>query len=73
MYVADASGYAIRKVDLDTSSVTNFAGLPGTGGATNGIGIAARFNFPYKAALTPDASTLYVADWCVLRGARLGR
>ena len=40
---------------------TNFAGLPGTPGSTNGSGSAARFQGPYGVALDAGGN-LYVAD-----------
>jgi sugar lactone lactonase YvrE len=60
IYVADTNNQAIRKV-TSAGVVTNFAGLPGTGGSIDGTGTAARFAGP--AALSADSSgNLFVLD-----------
>jgi hypothetical protein len=58
LYVTDDQ--AIRKVDIVTGNVTTLAGSPGTGGWTDAIGTAARFNQPQR--ITTDGTNLYVAD-----------
>jgi sugar lactone lactonase YvrE len=60
LYVADAANRAIRRVTLD-GVVTTFAGAAGSSGNLDGIGSAARFNFPRGIAASPDGH-LYVAD-----------
>ena len=46
LYVADKNNHAIRKIDLNTKSVTTIAGYPGRRGVNDGIGLNARFNYP---------------------------
>ena len=60
-YLADNSNHTIRKVTA-SGVVTTIAGSPGVSGSANGVGSAARFNFPYGTALD-SAGNLYVADW----------
>jgi sugar lactone lactonase YvrE len=60
LYVADSGNNTIRKI-TSAGVVTTLAGTPGTAGAQDGTGAAARFNGPLD--LTADAAgTLYVAD-----------
>ena len=59
LYVADTNNHRIRRITSD-GTVTTLAGQA-TPGYLDGIGINARFNFPYH--LSIDAlGTLYVAD-----------
>lgn len=60
LYICDARNHVIRKV-APGGVVTTLAGQPGVSGAANGVGSAARFNFPADIAVSPDG-TLYVAD-----------
>ncbi len=60
LYVVDRSSSTIRKIDLQTISVSTIAGSPLQTGATNGIGTAARFNLPEM--ITTDGSDLYISD-----------
>ena len=60
LYVADWANQTIRKVDIATGAVTTLAGQPGVVGSADGIGSAARFNYP--AGITTDGTNLYVAD-----------
>lgn len=65
LYVADSSNHAVRKIDA-SGNVSLVAGsTTGLSGNANGIGTAARFNFP--SSLRADVSdpmnpVLYVAD-----------
>jgi sugar lactone lactonase YvrE len=58
LYVAEGS--VIRRVDLATGNVTEFAGVPQVAEFANGIGPQARFSAPK--GLWADGQTLYVAD-----------
>ena len=60
IYVADYGNHAIRRI-TPAGVVTLFAGLMGTSGSVDGVGDAARFNFPWGLALD-GAGNLYVAD-----------
>jgi sugar lactone lactonase YvrE len=60
LYICDARNHVIRKV-APGGVVTTLAGKPGESGAVNGVGSAARFNFPADIAVAPNG-TLYVAD-----------
>jgi alpha-tubulin suppressor-like RCC1 family protein len=60
IYVADEGNHAIRKI-TPQGVVTTFAGLPGTAGAVNATGSAARFNRPAGIALG-TGGTLYVSE-----------
>lgn len=60
LYICDARNHVIRKV-APGGVATTLAGLPGESGAVNGVGAAARFNFPSDIAVAPGG-VLYVAD-----------
>lgn len=60
LYVCDARNHVIRKV-APGGVVTTVAGQPGESGAVNGLGSAARFNFPADIVVAPSG-VLYVAD-----------
>jgi len=61
LYVADFYNYLIRKIVISTGVVTTVAGT-GSGGASNGTGTSASFNYP--SGITTDGTNLYVADYC---------
>jgi hypothetical protein len=60
IYVADTWNHTIRKV-TPTRVVTTLAGLAGSSGSADGMGNAARFNYPSGIAVD-SAGNLYVAD-----------
>lgn len=62
LYVAEAGNHSIRKVTTPGAVVTTLAGAPGSSGAVDGIGTAARFNTPEGVAVATDG-TVYVADY----------
>jgi sugar lactone lactonase YvrE len=60
LYVVDSTNNTIRKITT-TGVTSTFVGVAGASGSADGIGSAARFNFP--AGLAIDGSgNLYVAD-----------
>ncbi len=59
MYLADGANHRIRKITPE-GVVTTFAGS-GVNATLDGIGTAARFNYPRNIFVTPDG-TIYVAD-----------
>ena len=63
LYVSDSGNNMIRKIDLATGNVSTVAGKGALSyGSDDGIGVAASFREPRGLAITPDGSTLYVAD-----------
>jgi hypothetical protein len=60
VYVGDAGNNAIRKI-TPTGVVTTLAGLIGTKGTNDGVGVAARFYFPEDVAVD-GSNYVYVAD-----------
>ncbi|MGH7956747.1 MAG: hypothetical protein ACREH8_07020, partial [Opitutaceae bacterium] len=60
-YVADAGNHTIRKI-LPTTQMSVFAGLSGVSGATDGVGVGARFSAPSDVAID-QAGNLYVTDY----------
>ena len=61
LYVTDMSNLTIRQIVIATGEVSTLAGSVGNSGSDDGIGSAARFNFPL--GLTTDGTNLYVADY----------
>ena len=60
VYVADAFNHTIRKI-TSVGVVTTLAGVAGTSGSVDGMGSAARFNFPRGVAVD-SSGNVYVAD-----------
>jgi hypothetical protein len=60
LYVADTYNHTIRKIVIANGEVTTLAGKAGFNGSDDGIGPAARFDYPY--GITTDGANLYVAD-----------
>lgn len=60
LYVTDGSN-RLRKINIVTSEVTTLAGS-GVYSSTDGTGTAASFYRPHGIAITPDNTTLYIAD-----------
>jgi sugar lactone lactonase YvrE len=67
VYVADTENHSIRRI-TPQGIITTLAGLPGVSGISNGVGTAARFNYPYAIALDNNTN-LVVADTasCTIR------
>ncbi len=66
LYVADAGNHIIRKIVIATGAVTTLAGSVGLSGSADGIGLAAKFNWPE--GITTDGTNLYVTDgYCTIR------
>jgi hypothetical protein len=61
VYVGDYGNNAIRKI-TPLGAVTTLAGLVGTSGTNDGVGVAARFNQPYDVAVD-GSNYVYVADF----------
>ena len=60
LYVTEAGGHTIRRIDIATGVVTTLAGTANSAGATDGIGAAARFSTPL--GIYHHSGSLYVAD-----------
>jgi streptogramin lyase len=60
VYVGDTWNHAIRKI-TPAGVVTTLAGLVGTSGTNDGVGVAARFSYPEHVAVDGN-SYVYVAD-----------
>jgi hypothetical protein len=60
LYIVDTNNNTIRKIVIETGSVTTFAGKAGTIGDADGIGQAAEFYTPR--GITGDGKNLYVSD-----------
>lgn len=61
LYVADSGNSTIRKIVLSNFTVSTFAGSAGIAGTIDGVGSAARLNYPL--GMTVNGSDLYVADY----------
>jgi len=61
LYVTDTDNHTIRKIVLATAAVTTLAGLAPKVGSWDGMGAAARLNYPTGIA-SDGAGNLYVAD-----------
>ena len=64
LYFVDGSRHNIRKLDLNASQVSIFAGTSNgsVAGYANGDLSVARFNLPYKLAFNKNLNILYVLD-----------
>src|SRR5665213_1308555 len=60
LYIADTANSTIRKITWD-GVVTTVAGMAGTPGAVNGVGVAARFNLPTGVVMDLSGNA-YVTD-----------
>jgi DNA-binding beta-propeller fold protein YncE len=64
LYVTDFNNNSIRRIVIATGAVTTLAGsTDGIAGADDGTGTASRFDGPSGITITPDGTTLYVADY----------
>lgn len=61
IYIADSQNHCIRSLAAD-GTVTTLAGMAGSPGTADGVGISAQFNQPNSLALAADG-TLVVADF----------
>lgn len=61
VWIADAGGNAVRRLDLNTNLVTTVAGSA-PAGFLDAPGAAARFNLPAAVALASDGGTLFIVD-----------
>ncbi len=62
LFLVEVTSNTVRRIDLPSYTVTTLAGTPGVaGGFVDGVGAAARFNFPFGVVMI-DANTLVVAD-----------
>ncbi len=60
LYVSDVHNNTIRKIVIATGAVSTFAGTTGVAGTADGIGAAARFNYP--SCIYTDGTNLFVSD-----------
>jgi DNA-binding beta-propeller fold protein YncE len=60
--IADPESVLIRKIIISSASVTTFAGVAGSIGATNGMGTNSKFKFPRGVAISPNGNYALVAD-----------
>ena len=62
LFLAELNSNVVRRIDLPSYTVTTLAGTPGAGAFMDGVGAAARFNFPFGITMAgPDA--VVVADY----------
>jgi DNA-binding beta-propeller fold protein YncE len=60
LYVTDSNNHTIRRIDIDTATVTTIAGAVGEVGYADGSARRARFFIPE--GITTDGNNLYVSD-----------
>ncbi|MBC3934015.1 hypothetical protein [Undibacterium rugosum] len=65
VYVSDMFSSTIRKIAISTGAVTTLAGKAYASGSTDGIGVAARFDYPK--GLYADGANLYVTSNATVR------
>ena len=61
LYVADSYNHTVRRITAE-AVVSTVAGLAETSGFMDGIGSAARFNYPLFLATSSGGNTIFVAD-----------
>jgi NHL repeat len=61
LYVSDTHNHSIRKIDLESETVTTIAGLSGAPGFADDVSSNARFSYPK--GITTDGRSLYVVDF----------
>lgn len=59
--MTDTYEQTVRRVDISSGAVTTLAGYPGVPGTSDGVGSAARFNYPFGIT-TFDGTKLFVTD-----------
>ncbi|BDI32625.1 hypothetical protein CCAX7_46760 [Capsulimonas corticalis] len=62
LYLSDQYNSAIRRISVSGVVSTVAGHIGGTSGYGDGAGNTAQFSFPSGIAVTPDGSTIYVAD-----------
>ena len=60
LFIADWYNHAVRKLNIATGTVSTIAGSIGFGGAADGVGSSAKFNWPQ--GITTTGTDLFVAD-----------
>ena len=60
LYVTEPNHYVIRRINITSKAVTTIVGAYNTPGSSDGIGTAARLNYPYYMALDTVNQYLYV-------------
>ncbi len=58
----DSSNHLLRRIDIASQTVTTYAGVAGTAGTANGVGVAALFNTPYSIAMNPTGTVAIVVS-----------
>jgi len=61
LYIADPNNHVMRKVSLDSTTVTTFAGTPRQTSEQDGVGLTVSFEYP-QAAVSDGLGNLYVTD-----------
>ena len=62
LFTSETGGNVVRAVDVETGSVKLFAGTGAQGYADNTVGTSAVLRYCRGIVITPDGSTLYLAD-----------
>lgn len=62
IYISDTGDSLIRKLDLNTNTVSTIAGVFGSAGHVDGPAAQAEFNHPYGILVSPDGTKLYIAE-----------
>ncbi len=62
LYIVDINNQTVRTLYVPSGTTSTLAGSAGLTGSTDGIGSAARFNYPQGITMNPAGTTLYVAD-----------
>ncbi|MCB1192610.1 MAG: DUF1554 domain-containing protein [Leptospiraceae bacterium] len=61
IYISEADGHTIRRIQITTGEVTTLAGS-GSSGFADGLNVAAQFNSPAGLTIDVNNDSLYVAD-----------
>lgn len=62
LFISDTENHVLRKMNLQTSSVTTVVGIAGVGGFLDGVGTSAAIKNPSGISFSSDGTAIFLAD-----------